>query len=213
MTFSILIACTANVCRSPFAAAVLVHAVSLEEVHRRIAVDTGGIDAVPGQPVCPDVVRMGESRGLRSRALVGHQAQVLTADQIEAADLVLAADRRTRSGIMKRVSRAAGRTFTLREAAQLGEVAVFEVRGQTLEDRLRSYVAAMNAGRGLRDLPRTRHMVAVTSPWRRVAVHGHDIPDAHQGERAPHRVVYALTTSSAQQVARGLARCAHVSVG
>lgn len=213
MTFSILITCSANVCRSPLAAAVLTRTVALEEVDRRITVDTGGIEALTGQAACPDVLRMAESRRLRSRTLAQHQAHLLTAEQIEATDLVLAADRRTRSGIMKRVPRAAGRTFTLREAAKLGEVAALEVSGHTLEDRLRSYVVAMNAVRGLSDLPRTRHMIAVTSPWRRVAVHAHDIPDAHQGERAPHRVVFALTTSSAEQLGRGLAGCAQVSVG
>lgn len=212
MTFSILIACSANVCRSPLAAAVLTHAVALQEVDRSISVATGGLEAITGQPVCPEVVRMTESRGIRSRTLVQHHSGVLTPDEIGAADLVLAADRRTRSGIMKRVPLAAARTFTIREAAQLGEVAIAEVRGHTLDDRLRAYVVAMNDVRGLSDLPRTRHVVALTSPWRRVSVHAHDIPDAHQGERAPHRVVYSLTSSGSKQVARGLARCAQVSV-
>ncbi|GAA4378202.1 hypothetical protein [Nocardioides caricicola] len=213
MTFTILIACSANVCRSPLASAVLAHAVALEQVDRSVSVVTGGLEAIAGQPACPEIARMAEARGLHSRSLVRHEASILTPDEIGAADLVLTADRRARSGVMKRMPFATGRTFTIREAAQLGAAALPEVRGHTLDDRLRSYVAAMNDVRGLSELPRTRRMVVLTSPWRRLAVHAHDIPDAHQGERAPHRAVYSLTASSSKQVARDLSTCAQVSVG
>jgi protein-tyrosine phosphatase len=207
MTFTVLIACSANVCRSPLAAAALVRAVALEEVGRLIVVDTGGIDVLPGEPTCPDLVRLADSHRFRSHDLIEHRARALTHDQVDVADIVLTADRRVRSGVLKRVPGAAPRTFTLREAAQLGSEAGREVQGRSVEERLRSYVAAMNATRGLTDLPRTRHVMALTTPWRRMAVHAHDVPDAHQGEHAPHRTVFQLTTTGAEEVARGLTTC------
>lgn len=207
MTFTVLVACSANVCRSPLAAVAFERAFALDELSRRIVIDSGGIDVLPGDPVCADAVRMAESRGIRSTTLTGHRAQALTLPQIGAADLVLAADRRVRSSIVKWVPDAASRTFTLREAAQLGGEAAREITGRTVDERLRSYVAAMNASRGLTGLPRTRYLLTPSAPWRRLVVHAHDIPDAHQNERAPHRAVYHLVSAGARDVARGLGVC------
>jgi protein-tyrosine phosphatase len=207
MTFTVLVACSANVCRSPLTAVTLERAFALDELSRRIVLDTGGIDVLPGDPVCADAVRMAESRGIRSPTLTGHRARSLTVPQIGAADLVLAADRRVRSSIVKRVPDAAARTFTLREAGQLGREATREIAGRTVEERLRSYVAAMNASRGLVDLPRTHYLLTPSAPWRRLVVHAHDVPDAHQNERAPHRAVYHLVAAGARDVARGLRAC------
>jgi protein-tyrosine phosphatase len=205
MTFRILVVCAANVCRSPLAAAVTTHSLAMNAAGRVVEVDTAGTEAQPGVPVCADVVRMAGARGLHPRALPVHVAHPVTLDQVEAADLVLTADRRVRSSIVKRAPQAGERTFTLREAANLGEHAAREVEGRFMDARLRSYVSAMNASRGLTDLPRTRHLVS--RPWRPVAVHAHDIPDAHQAERASHRAVYHLTVAAARQVTEGLVAC------
>lgn len=208
MTFTVLVACSANICRSPLAAALLERAVALEAVGRVIAVESGGVDVPAGQRACPDTIRMTESHGIHGSALPQHLSRPLSTEQIATADLVLTSDRRIRSAVLKREPGVAARTFTLREAALLGEDAANHVEGRWLEDRLRSYVAAMNAHRGLTDLPRTRHVLA--APWRRLAVHAHDIPDAHQGEQASHRVVFQLIASSTERVARGLVSSALV---
>lgn len=208
MTFTVLIACSANICRSPLAAAGLLQAVALGEAGGRIVVDTGGVDALPSAPVCTETARLADAHGLLSQELLEHRARGLTVEQVRSADLVLTADRRVRSTILRRVPQAGPRTFTVREAALLGPAAAPEVHGGDLDERLRSYVTAMNASRGLTDLPRTRRLRIPTAPWRGLTVHGHDIPDAHRGERAAHRTVYRLVTSSIDQVADGLGACA-----
>jgi protein-tyrosine phosphatase len=204
MTFHVLVTCSANVCRSPLVAAAFVRAIALSELSRVVVVGTGGVDVLPGDPVCPDIVKLADGHGLRSRDLVGHRARALTLAELDTADLVLAADRRVRSSIVKRAPEATSRTFTVREAARLLRAAADQVGGRTTaEDRLRSYVEAMNASRGLVDLPRTRYLPTPSTPWRRLVVHAHDLPDAHQNERAPHRTVYRLATAGAQQLAHG----------
>lgn len=204
MTFRILIVCAANLCRSPLAAAAFERVVAQQGLEDRITIDSGGIDPPPGHSVCPEIVRLAASRGLHSRSLPHHVARPVSVAQLAAADLVLATDRRVRSELVKRTPYLAGRTFTLREAADLADLVAGELRGQSLSRRLTSFAATMNATRGFTELPRTRYVVPLPAPWRRVAVHAHDIPDAHQIERAPHRVVYRLTVTAAEHLAHDL---------
>lgn len=213
MTYTILVACSANVCRSPLVAAVLTRSVALEEVGLRIEIETGGLDVVVDDPVCPDIVKLADARRLRSSGLVQHHAKALTIEQVEGASLIITADRRVRSGIVKRAPQAAARTFTLREAAQLADQAVLLLQGAGVDDRLREFTDEMNSRRGFTDLPRTRRVLALSAPWRLTPVHAHDVPDAHQDERAPHRVVYHSVVGATEQLAHGLAACAPTRTG
>ena len=61
-------------------------------------------------------------------------------------------------------------------------------------------VAAMHASRGLIELPRTRRLLALPVTLRPLAVHDHDVPDAHQRDLAPHRIVFRLTADAAHRL-------------
>lgn len=206
MTFQILVVCTANVCRSPLAAVLL--AEELGGPTRRLAISGAGVGAMVGAPACREMRRTAAGQGLPVTELHHHRSRQLTVGEVTAADLVLAADRQVRSTILRMAPDVAPRVFTLREAAALAEAAddglstpgTGSDRGVGAERRLRDLVAAMHASRGLTEMPRTRRLLALPATLRPLAVHDHDVPDAHQRDLAPHRVVFRLTADAAHRL-------------
>ena len=204
MTFRILVVCTANVCRSPLVAALLAHELDPAGTGRPVTVASAGIDAVAGEPACPEMSQLAEAQWLPVSRIGEHGACPLTLEQVAVADLILTSDRRARSVILKLAPLAAPHTFTVREAAALAERVGGQVRGASTEDRLWSCVATMHAHRGLTELPRTRHLLALPATLRPLSVHDHDIPDAHQHDLAPHRLVYGIAVVGSRQLGTSL---------
>ena len=87
----VLYVCTANICRSPAAAALL-----REAGLPTVEVVSAGTQAVVGSPACSIV-----------RELPGHESQPLTAGLIESADLVLTAAREHRTAVVEMYRRRA----------------------------------------------------------------------------------------------------------
>jgi protein-tyrosine phosphatase len=193
-TFTILTVCTANVCRSPLAEAVLTQWAG---THPEVAVTVGsaGVDAEPGQPMCPQSAALAHP-GDPSAAT--HQARELTADLLAGADLVLVADRTHRSAAARLAPRCRPRLFTLTQAADLAEaVAAHLQRGElpegapslptVPEERLRWLVAEMDAARGVRaGLPDEAD----------------DIPDDH-GQH-PHEATLQQVRAAAARIAAAM---------
>jgi protein-tyrosine phosphatase len=212
MTFSVLTVCSANTCRSPLMTVTLERALFAEKFGGDVTVRSGGVNAVAGQPVCTDVVRLTRLRGTVSMVLEQHRSAPLTDAMIEDADLILTADRRLRSAVVKRArGLSIERTFTLREALQLVGTASRAVAGRTTDERLRNLTAQMNHSRGFTDLPGVERVAALSRPWRRLAVHTHDVPDAHEAPRAPHPLVHRLIVPAAEQLVAQLAAAAYAA--
>ena len=208
MTFTVLAVCAANVCRSPLVAALLLQDLG-GAADDDVWVTSAGVSAVDGQPMCRTMARLdlpdGRSPLLERAVLEAHRSRRVTTDLVRGADLVLAADRHVRSEVVKLEHRAADRTFTLREAAQLSNQAPFDVEGHTLSDRLRAMTDALNRSRGFAELPRVARVPVLAPPWRWPRVHAHDVPDAHLREQAPHRLVHDLAVRAAGQLAARVA--------
>ena len=116
--FVILCICTANICRSPVAAAVLRG--ELAAATGDFRVESAGVRGLDGSPM--------DARAAAAlhqwRYPVGDfRARTITAAMCESADLVLTATRTQRSAVLEMAPRALRRTFTLLEfergAAQL----------------------------------------------------------------------------------------------
>lgn len=112
MTFRVLTVCTANVCRSPLAEALLRHRLD----PARFAVESAGVRALDGGRTDPHVVQLLTRRGIATADLTPRQ---LTPEIARQADLVLTATRDHRGQVLEVFPGALRRTFTLLEFAAL----------------------------------------------------------------------------------------------
>lgn len=212
MRNTLLVVCTANTCRSPLAVAAFDHALVRHDFRTRITLRSRGEDAEPGRPVCEQVLHTARRHGLDTRLVEGHVATPLDLDELTAASLVLAADRGVRAKVLKLDPRLAGRTFTVREATALSRLVAADDLSDPRADRgLDGFAAALNDNRGLTGLPATERSLAL--PWRRLAVHAHDVPDAHLEARVSHRLVYRTLVPAVEELVVRLAAFATVRQG
>jgi protein-tyrosine phosphatase len=94
----VLVLCNGNIFRSPFAAAVLRRAVGPQGVR----VESAGLVG-PGRPSPPDALAAAATSGVD---LSTHRAQLVTADLVRWADLILVMDGRQRRILCERFGRA-----------------------------------------------------------------------------------------------------------
>lgn len=184
----IIAVCTANICRSPSTAALLRS--GLAELLPTAVVSSAGVAAQPDHPVCDlsaalTIARADDERSAARTAadLAEHRSQLLTAEDLVAADLVLGLERSHRSAIARLHPAGRPRTFTLRQAAAAAERISGSLAAGALPegappvpsdpaDRFRWWVAELDAARAL--LPGGRqHSVGA------LAFDEHDIPDPH----------------------------------
>ena len=95
---SLLVVCRGNVCRSPFAAALLDRALS----RHRVRVDSAGF-MTPGRPPPPEAVAAAARYGVD---LSLHRSQRVTAESVRAIDLIVVMDLTQRYEICVRFGRA-----------------------------------------------------------------------------------------------------------
>lgn len=200
MSFTVVVVCAANVCRSPLAALMLEQ--SLPFVGRRLGLRVldCGEQAVPDLPPCPKMLRWVRDHGLPVEQLAHHRSTPLDRALIDGADLVLAADRVTRAAVLRTAPTAADRAFTLREAAALSVEAASRARG------LGGFVDALNASRGVSGVPGVSSVRPAVMPWRRIEVHDHDVLDAHQEPGVTHERVRRQLIPPAERLVHALAQ-------
>jgi len=94
--FTVLVVCTGNTCRSPFAEGLLRRSAA-EAVRTPIQVFSAGVAAVAGAPVSHNAVVVAKENGVD---LTGKQSTPLTRDLIERADLILTMESHHREWIL-----------------------------------------------------------------------------------------------------------------
>lgn len=109
-----LLVCTANVIRSPLAAAMLRRI--LDESPAALKVGSAGVAARPGQPAAPEVVEIAGRVGLD---LSAHRAQLVTAGLLARSSLILTMTEAHRAALTRLLPSALPRTFALREFVRL----------------------------------------------------------------------------------------------
>lgn len=100
----VLVVCHGNLCRSPYAAARLARRAPALEVR------SGGLGAGGGDPADATARRVAAARGL---SLEAHRTEVLDAEQVEWAELILAMEGRHVAAIARRWPGAEARTRVL----------------------------------------------------------------------------------------------------
>lgn len=139
----VLVVCTANICRSPAAAALLKRSVGGDGIR----VSSAGLEARVGSPMDNMMAR------LIGGATEQFAARQVTPAMIQDADLVLVMTRDQRSAVVGRVPAAVRRTFTLREFADLAvlvQQSDDRPEGTSPADRLLALAAAAPRLRGSR---------------------------------------------------------------
>lgn len=154
--FSILVVCSANVCRSPLAEMLLRRWALGAGLGNDIRVSSAGIQALPGQPMCPQAATWAGIDPTAHKA--EHASREVDVEMVRGADLVLALDRSHRGALARLDPDCRTRLFTLRQAAGIAaEIAPGMREGQlpegapplpeAIHDRLRWLVAELDAGR------------------------------------------------------------------
>jgi protein-tyrosine-phosphatase len=150
-TFTVLLVCTGNVCRSALAErlgrAYLREALGAAADAIRIV--SAGTHAVVGSAMHPDSALVLRGLGAETGDFRARQLDDWMATE---ADLTLTMTRRHRRDVLHGAPRAMARTFTLREAADLLAILWDDVRldGGTFAVRARGLVALMAAARSRR---------------------------------------------------------------
>ena len=106
----ILFVCTANICRSVMAEAILTHL--LGDQRKSVKVDSAGIDALIGQSPDEFTQQVTSSHGLDVST---HQARQLTQETLEQSDLVLCLAENHRRSILSAYPRSASKVFLLKQ--------------------------------------------------------------------------------------------------
>lgn len=108
----VLVVCTANQCRSPMAAALLV-----EAARGRLDVQSAGTWAVDGARATPDaIVTMSE----HNIDITKHRAQALTRELVDWADVILTMTASHREAIAAEFPEAADKTVRLADVGGVG---------------------------------------------------------------------------------------------
>ena len=113
----IMVVCTANICRSPLAEALLE-----EEARRRLGKDppvwvrSSGVHALEGHRAAGGTLTEASQRGLD---LSAHRGSLTTRDDVMRCDLVLTMTESHRAAVNARAPGASSHVFTLREFARL----------------------------------------------------------------------------------------------
>lgn len=111
----VVFVCQGNICRSPFAAALL-----RKEVGGDIAVASAGMMPWPDRPSPPDAIAEAAGRGVD---LAAHRSAWLSAREAEAATLLVVFDDTNRAALLDRHPAAAARVLRLGDLAGLGPIA------------------------------------------------------------------------------------------
>lgn len=190
MTQRLLLVCHANVCRSPVMLWTLRSLVSADAV----SFASAGTHALRPDPICDVALDvLGDVVPPDSR----HDGAVqLTTTAIDDADLIITATKHQRGEIALMSHDARDRTFTLREALLLGEIAEHGGHGRAGAD-LSAYASRLHGSRGLLQL-------APSSRLRRAAADPLDHIDVHQDRARGHRKGLIAVQSDAHRFAAQL---------
>ena len=144
MADRILLVCTANECRSPYAGSVL-HSILREGGVHAVALATAGTHVTPGLPMCEEAAE--RLPDLETNG--AHRARPVEPEDIESAGLILVAERHHRATIVRMSPAASTRTFTLLEAAALSAIAPPDGASISSSGSVEAFAARLHETRGL----------------------------------------------------------------
>jgi len=109
---TVLFVCTANICRSPMAAAIMRQRIDAMGLADRVQVESAGVWARDGQPASEDAVTVLAGQGI---PLTGHRSQPLSLTLLDRADVVLVMEEAHRRSIFYFAPKHLRKVFLLTE--------------------------------------------------------------------------------------------------
>jgi len=113
---AVVLVCTANVIRSPLAAAMLEQRLGDNVPRFEVVIKSAGLVVEPGRQATPGVQTIARRMGMD---LSGHLSRPVTPDLVANAQMVLTMTEAHRSSVLRRQPAALSRTFTLAEFVRL----------------------------------------------------------------------------------------------
>lgn len=112
----VLFVCTANLYRSPIAAAIFAEFLSAQNLTETWRAESAGVVAQDGMPIAPNALIALQERGINASS---HRTRFLTRDMLEEADLVLVMEMQHKEGLRLQHPDFAQRIMLLSEMAGL----------------------------------------------------------------------------------------------
>lgn len=159
-TFTILLVCSGNICRSPIAQQLLRS--RLEDAPTRFEVLSAGTIAQPGLAMTDEAAEMSRHYGGRPDE---HLSTPLTAELVHHAQLVLTATREHRAAVVSLHPRASRYTFTLNQIARL--LASLEPADLAPIENVDALIATIAGQRGIAPPPDSAESDDIADPYRR----------------------------------------------
>ncbi|WP_432494890.1 arsenate reductase/protein-tyrosine-phosphatase family protein [Kineococcus auxinigenes] len=191
--FDVLVVCTANVSRSPLAAALLRHRLDERFGARasRVRVSSAGTRALAGQGVDPVTAQVLQE--VTGSPPEGFAARQLEEALVHEADLVLTMTRRHRAAVVDVLPTAQRRTFTLPELARIAAALPRGGGGRADADPAAGWRALLAAA------PAMRGPTAPADPA------ADDVPDVHRHPVAEHRSTARHLAAAVEDVLEAVA--------
>jgi protein-tyrosine phosphatase len=131
---TILVACTANICRSPMAAAILRRRLAELGLEDEIEVISAGVWAEDGHSASPNAILTLAGRGMD---VAGHRSQLLTPALLARADIVLVMEEAHRRSLFYLAPQHLGKVYLLTEMSG-GHADVADPYGGSIEGYART---------------------------------------------------------------------------
>lgn len=217
----IVTVCTGNECRSPAAAQLL--RAGLSGV-RGLSICSAGVAVARRAPLCGQMGKLLDAQKLPTRSADEHRSRPLTSATLEAADLVLTAERSHCAAVAQLAPLVIPCTFTIRDAAGLASFVVSHAaegssNGARLvpgapplppavspELRIRWLISEMNEARGLAQPVPSAAGRSLLHPRRRPSDDDPDVPDPHAASRVSHTTAFRLLDRAVDSLAASVKR-------
>lgn len=161
-TNTVLLVCTANVCRSPAAQHLLstyLSALGLSSV----TASSAGVRALEGHPIDARMAELLASDGIQSQAF---RARRLDRASVDAATIVLTATTQHRSDVLRVAPRALHKTYTMLEFCQMANN-IPMATAPSMKDRASPLEQWLSNARSLSVRPINEATLSIEDPYRR----------------------------------------------
>ena len=160
-TFSVLVVCTGNICRSPLAEQLL--RARFGAAGMSVIVRSAGTSALEGSDMTDEAAALAQQYGGTGG---GHIARQLTSDLVANADLVLTATREHRHAVVALHPRAARYAYSLTQFARLVDAVDLETLDRSGSDGHSALLDEVAATRGFAPPPEHPDLDDIADPYR-----------------------------------------------